>query len=122
MDKQNKLKISNILLINIGINIGCTVIVYFLLSLYHELFLSGEPWILMWVFYIILCNIIGIILSIILSPKVILTIIIYCVFILNSIIVSKSFFNSIILGIIFGNIISGVLVLLIINRNKRVIK
>ena len=115
---NNIIKISNIKLKNILINIGCTIILTIILAIYTG---GSEPWYLLFIIPFVLQNILGFVLSILLSQKIKVTFIIFFVFVIITI--PLFFINSYnlndhnfkgFMAIISLNIISGLIVFLIV--------
>ena len=125
---DNKIfNISKIKLINGLVIIGCIIITSLILWLVYGSsskvwFPLSKLWFLLIIIFIVQ-NIIGFILTILFSKKIILTFIIFFVFLIIQWFVFKYNLDNIMgvfsfRGTMFGNILSGVIVLLIISINK----
>jgi hypothetical protein len=121
---DNKLiKISNIKLINILINVGCTIILCILLR-------SLISWLWLLIIPFVLLNILGFILSILLSRKIIVTFIIYFVLFIFTILVLVinsynpngyyGYYLNDFIAIINLNVFSGLIVFLIVIISNKI--
>jgi hypothetical protein len=123
---NNIIKISNIKLKNILINVGCTIILIIILSIIMG---GSEPWYLLFIIPFVLQNILGFVLSILLSQKIKVTLIMFFVFVIITI--PLFFINSYnlndlnfkgFMAIISLNFISGLIVFLIVTISNIIIE